>query len=265
MIYLTGANGLIGTRFQQFCKNNFEVKTLTYRDLRKEREDIFIDTHLEPPCLVHLGWSSNTRTSVMAQTELDVLNSDILFQKFHEKNPEGKIIFVSTAGDMHQNQTWVKESSNPCPRTLYGRAKLQVEHELEMGSPCRSVVLRVSNVWGGDIDEHRVNGLVDKLISSLNTDRTTEIYANLKSEVDLIHVDDLVSLILKVIHHDSPKNHQLFLVGGQSLSICDIIGKISERGSLNIKINQKGKEKTTISLDPSKAETLYQWDRGYLL
>ncbi len=125
--------------------------------------------------------------------------------------------------------------------------------------------VELSNVWGGDIDEHRVNGLVDKLISSLNTDRTTEIYANLKSEVDLIHVDDLVSLILKVIHHDSPKNHQLFLVGGQSLSICDIIGKVSEKGSLNIKVNQKGKEKTTISLDPSKAETMYQWDRGYLL
>ena len=180
-------------------------------------------------------------------------------------NPEGKIIFVSTAGDMHQNQTWVKESSKPCPRTLYGQAKLLVEKELECGSPCQTVVLRVSNVWGGDIDEHRVNGLVDKLISSLNTNRTTEIYANLKSEVDLIHVDDLVSLILKVIHHDSPKNHQLFLVGGQSLSICDIIGKVSQRGSLNIKVNQKGKEKTTISLDPSKAETLYQWDRGYLL
>ena len=117
---------------------------------------------------------------------------------------------------MHQNQTWVRESSNPCPRTLYGQAKLLVEQELELSSPCKSVVLRVSNVWGGDIDEHRVNGLVDKLISSLNTNRTTEIYANLKSEVDLIHVDDLVSLILKVIHHDSPKNHQLFLVGGLS-------------------------------------------------
>ena len=159
MIYLTGANGLIGTRFQQFCKNNFEVKTLTYRDLKKEREDIFIDTHLEPPCLVHLGWSSNTRTSVPDQTKLDVLNSEILFQKFHEKNPEGKIIFVSSAGDMHQNQTWVRESSNPCPRTLYGQAKLLVEQELELSSPCKSVVLRVSNVWGGDIDEHRVNGL----------------------------------------------------------------------------------------------------------
>jgi len=84
MIYLTGANGLIGTRFQQFCKNNFEVKVLTYRDLRTDK--IFIDSHTEPTCLVHLGWSSNTRTSVMDQTKLDVLNSEILFQKFHEKN-----------------------------------------------------------------------------------------------------------------------------------------------------------------------------------
>ena len=67
MIYLTGANGLIGTRFQQFCKNNFEIKTLTYRDLRTD--EIFIDSHTESTCLVHLGWSSNTRTSIMDQTK----------------------------------------------------------------------------------------------------------------------------------------------------------------------------------------------------
>ena len=37
MIYLTGANGLIGTRFQQFCKNNFEVKHYDYsaKNIRK--------------------------------------------------------------------------------------------------------------------------------------------------------------------------------------------------------------------------------------
>ena len=263
MIYLTGANGLIGTKFQQFCKNNFEIKTLTYRDLRTDK--IFIDSHTEPTCLVHLGWSSNTRTSVMDQTKLDVLNSEILFQKFHEKNPEGKIMFVSTAGDIYQNQTNVTESSKSSPRTLYGQAKLQVEHELELGSPCKSVVLRVSNVWGGDIDEHRVNGLVDKLISSLNTNRTTEIYANLKSEVDLVHVDDLVTLILKVINQHSLKYHQLFLVGGQSISICDIIKRISEKGSLNLKVNQKGKPRTTISINPSKVEQVYQWSRRHLL
>ena len=263
MIYLTGANGLIGTRFQQFCKNNYEVKTLTYRDLRKD--EIFIDSHTEPPCLVHLGWSSNTRTSVMDQTKLDVHNSQILFQKFHEKNPEGKIIFVSTAGDMHQNQTGVTETTKRTPRTLYGHAKLQVENELEFSSPCQTVVLRVSNVWGGDIDENRVNGLVDKLINSLDTNRTTEIYANLKSQVDLIHVDDLIMLMLKIINRQTPSSHDLFLVGGQSISICDIIGKVSERGSLNLKVNQKGKEKTTISIDPSRAEKLYEWSRGHLL
>lgn len=265
MIYLTGANGLIGTRFQQFCKNNFEVKTLSYRDLRTD--EIFIDSHTdkEPVCLVHLGWSSTTRTSVMAQAELDVHNSKLLFENFHAKNPHGKIIFLSTAGDMHQNQTNVTETTKGTPRTLYGHAKLEVERELEMGSPCQTVVLRVSNVWGGDIDENRVNGLVDKLISSLNTNRTTEIYANLKSQVDLIHVDDLIILMMKIIKRQTPSNHDLFLVGGQSISICDIIGKVSEKGSLNLKVNQKGKGKTTISIDPSRAQEIYQWDRGYLL
>ena len=66
---------------------------------------------------------------------------------------------------------------------------------------CQTIVFRVTNVWGGIVDKTRVNGLVDKLLTLLDTDEVVEIYANLKTTVDIVHVDDIVRLILKITLH----------------------------------------------------------------
>ena len=198
---------------------------------------------------------------------LEPLNKNSPISRFLEKNPNGKIIFLSTAGNMHQHK--VKgivdtELSKPNPLSLYGHTKLKVENILKE-LDCNSVVLRVSNVWGSKVDENRVNGLVDKLISLLDTDRVIEIYANLETMVDLIHVDDLISLILNVIDTDLDTNHELFLVGGQSISLYDIISTVSKMGSLNLKLNQKGKEKSFVNIQPTKAERIFNWKREHYL
>ena len=61
------------------------------------------------------------------------------------------------------------------------------------------MVLRTSNVWGGEVDKMRVNGLVDKLRCALNTDQVVDIYADLETKVDLVHLDDFIDLLLKSI------------------------------------------------------------------
>ena len=54
MIYVTGASGLIGSRFSE-CFNR-DIATISYRDKVK---DVF-QSH-QDSCLVHLAWSSTTR------------------------------------------------------------------------------------------------------------------------------------------------------------------------------------------------------------
>jgi len=49
-------------------------------------------------------------------------------------------------------------------------------------------------------------------------------------------------------------------VGGQSISISDIIKKISKKGLLNLKIDQKA-ERTFINVQPFKAEHVFGWKR----
>ena len=106
--------------------------------------------------------------------------------------------------------------------------------------------------------------MVDKLFNALDTDEVVNIYVNLQSHIDLIHVDDLVDLILKVINSDI-KGHDLFLVGGQSISIGDIIDRVSTKGTLNLKVNQKDSKKSFINVKPFKAENIFDWTREHYL
>ena len=250
MIYLTGSNGLVGSRLSM-CLGDLKVTKISYRD---NVSDIF-ESH-EQSCLIHLGWSSNTR---IKERTTDVINSKKLFQFYQRKNPNGKIIFLSSAGDLHRDNT----GQNPKPHTLYGKSKLEVEQLLENVN-CKTIVLRVTNIWGGIVDKSRVNGLVDKLLTLLDTDEVVEIYANLKTVVDIIHVDDITRLILKIIRKKSCNKHETFLVGAQNISIYDIIDRVSMRGTLNLKINQKA-ERSYLNIDSTRVKQFYDWEPKLLL
>ena len=258
MIYLTGSNGLIGKRFKEVC--NKKITPLSYRD---KVTDVF-KSH-ERSCLVHLGWSSTTRDTDGIKAKNDIFNSQHLFEYYAEKNPNGKIIFISSAGDMHLDNGYdlVMESSEPNPRTLYGKSKLHVERVLNT-IKCKTVVLRTTNIWGGKVNKDRVNGLPDKLINALNTDQVVEIYADLDTQVDLVHLDDFINLLYKVIDIDLKEDHELFLISGQSISLCDIIKEISKNGSLNLKIDQKA-EKTYLLVSSTKAQTIFGWRPNHFL
>ena len=78
MIYLTGTNGLVGSRLS-VCLGDMKVTKISYRD---EVPDVF-ESHKES-YLIHLGWSSTTRSKDKA-IEKDVENSRKLFE-LYQKN-----------------------------------------------------------------------------------------------------------------------------------------------------------------------------------
>lgn len=101
--------------------------------------------------------------------------------------------------------------------------------------------------------------LVDKLIKNLNTDEILEIYADLKTRIDIIHVDDLINLINKIIEKESLIQHQTFLVGSQSLTINELIDRISSNGSLLLKLNKK-QNKTYLHVETSRVRSSFDWN-----
>ena len=245
MIYLTGSGGLIGKRLKQ--KFSGGIAGISYRE---KVYDLFSECN--GSCLVHLGWSTTTRSTSPEVSKADVDNSRQLFEYYANKNPNGKIIFLSTAGDLHRDNS----TSEPKPHSLYGQSKLEVENILN-GINCNSIIFRVTNVWGGEVYSSRVNGLPDKLIKSLDTHDVTDIYANLKTQVDLIHVDDLVNLIIKA-YHCNIQGHKTFLVGSQNITIGSIIDKISRRGNINLRINQKA-DRSFLNIDNTEVKEFFDW------
>ncbi len=252
MIYVSGSNGMIGRRFADLYRK--DITPISYRN---EVIDVF-KSH-KKSCLIHLAWSSTTRDTEAIKAKNDIFNSQRLFDYYLNKNPNGKIIFVSTAGDMHADHGggFCVGPQDPVPRTLYGKSKLHVEQILET-LKCKTVVLRTSNILGGKVSQNRINGLPDKLMNALNTDQVVEIYANLDTHVDLIHIDDFINLLIKVIDRDLDRDHEMFLVGNQCISIGDIIKRVSNRGVLNVRIDQKV-ERSYINVLPSKAKYVFNW------
>lgn len=262
MIYLTGSSGMVGSRFMKVCND----RTITPVSYRGTVPDVF-ESH-ENACLIHAAWSTTTRTPFSQIEEVyrrDLFPSQQLFQKFAEKNPEGKIIFLSTAGAAYTGyERTVAEDTVPNPKSLYGETKMQVEKVLKE-IDCDTVSLRISNIWGvKGLPSDRKNGLIDKLIDCLDTDRVVDLYANLDTRIDIIHVDDLISLILKVVDAPSDIKHQMYLVGAQSLTIKDVLDKVTAHGTLRLNLS-RSENKNYLHVENGRVKRKYNWNPTHRL
>lgn len=257
MIYVTGSNGTIG----RALKEKIQVVPITFRE--KIPEVIF-----EPnSTLIHLSTSITTRNSIeyyKESFESDIYIPFELFKKYLNSNPNGKIIFLSSSGDLH-SQTSISddistEHSNVEPKTLYGTHKLLLENYLNLLHKeypnFKSIIFRVSNVYGGDSTSTKVNGLIDKL---LNSNDKIEIYSNLESTINIIHIQDLINLIIKTIYKEMGKGHYLFLVGNENYKISEILDLISEFKKLNLTIKEDKNNYTYINIDCTKVKNYFHW------
>ena len=108
------------------------------------------------------------------------------------------------------------------------------------------------------------NNQIGMISINCTSDQVVEIFANLKTTVDLVHLDDFIDLLNKVIDNDLVGQHELFLVGRQSICLCDIIDIVSRRGSLNLRINQKA-EKTFLHIENFRVRKTFDWEPKHLL
>ena len=71
--------------------------------------------------------------------------------------------------------------------------------------------------------------------------------------------DYFINLLIKVIDTDLDRDHEMFLVGNQCISISDIIRRVSKRGVLNVRIDEKA-ERSFINVQPFKAKHVFDWN-----
>lgn len=259
MIYISGSNGLIGNSLKEKLD---DFSTISYRD---NLDDIEFDSH-EDATLVHLASSSNTRYGIDSSLELymnDVNLSLELFKKFLEKNPSGRIVLLSSCGDLHWSyyRKIHSEKSVPSPKTIHGAHKLLLENYgsiLSQNTNAKFIVLRVTNVYGGYASLDRVNGFIDKYISCFKNNSPMKVYANLSSSYDWIHLDDVVSSILFASKHN---RSDTFLIGsGDSYSLNHLLDILKTNiGEVEVEIEKCSNSATHVMINTDRAESILGW------
>lgn len=259
MIYITGSNGLIGRSLK---KNILKFIPISYRD---NLDGIEFNTH-EDATLIHLASSSNTRYSIDSSTELymkDVNLSLELFKKFLNKNPTGRIILLSSCGDLHWNyyKKIQNEQNVPFPKTIHGAHKLLLENYgniLTQNTEAKFIVLRVTNVYGGDVSSDRVNGFIDKYVSCFKNNSIMQIYSNQSNSYDWIHLDDVVSAVILSIGYNS---NDTFLIGeGNSYSLQNLLYLLKNNiGDVKLDLKECLNSAVHVIIDPSRAKDLLGW------
>jgi len=260
MIYITGSNGLIGRSLK---KNLSKFIPISYRD---NLDEIEFDVH-EDATLIHLASSSNTRYGIDSSVELymkDVNLSLELFKKFLSKNPTGRIILLSSCGDLHWDyyKKIKNEQSVPFPKTIHGAHKLLLENYgniLTQNTGAKFIVLRVTNVYGGDVSLDRVNGFIDKYISCFRNNSVMQIYSNQNSSYDWIHLHDVASAVLSCIEYNLSDT---FLIGeGNSYSLKHLLNLLkNDIGDVKLDLKECLNPAVHIIIDPSKAKKLLGWE-----
>lgn len=259
MIYITGSNGLIGRSLK---KNLTEFIPISYRD---NVDGVEFGVH-DDATLIHLASSSNTRYNIDSSVELymrDVNLSLELFKKFLNKNPNGRIILLSSCGDLHWSyyKKIQNEQSVPFPKTIHGAHKLLLENYgniLTQNTKAKFIVLRVTNVYGGDVSLDRVNGFIDKYVSCFRNNSIMQVYSNQNSSYDWIHLDDVVSAVLSSITYNSS---DIFLIGdGNSYSLKHLLNLLKDNiGDIKLDLKECLNPAVYVSIDPSRAQDLLGW------
>lgn len=266
MIYVTGSSGLIGS----YLCHKIPHRKISYRNNVDQVEF----SSQEDSTLIHLASCSNTRYKLDSAEELlekEVLTSLNLFRKFYKSNPNGRIIFLSSCGDLHwkniDDGSLLDETMAPIPKTIHGSNKLLIENYGRiLSEECNGkfISLRVSNVYGGKIKSNRINGLIDRYYYCLNNNQSMEIYCDSDSTYDWIHIEDVINCIIKSINY----NHtDIFIVGsGESLSVKQVLNHLCKtQGSINITYKETTEPPTYVRVSCDKVNNLLGWRSRFKL
>jgi nucleoside-diphosphate-sugar epimerase len=109
---------------------------------------------------------------------------------FIEKSSTSKLIFISSTSIYGDTHSFVSEETTPQPDTESGKQLLETEQLLQSNVNFKTTVLRFGGLIGED--RHPIKFLAGR-----------ENLDNPDAPINLIHQDDCIGIILKIIENDS--------------------------------------------------------------
>src|ERR1051325_7479481 len=144
-----------------------------------------------------------------------------------------RLIFISSGGTIYGSpvQIPIPETHPTEPLCSYGIHKLGVEKYLSLFrilEDLDSIVLRVSNMYGEFQNLERPLGAVAHFTHRAANGQPIEIWGDGTIRRDYIHVDDVVSAVLRSVPYQGKE--RVFNIGsGRSVSLNELIELIRQR------------------------------------
>nr|AJD20011.1 UDP-glucose 4-epimerase [uncultured bacterium] len=111
------------------------------------------------------------------------------------------VVLTSSGGTVYDPATRPPYGEHSPTRTssAYGRAKLRLEQELlARAGEVRPVILRLANVYGPDQRLGTGQGVLGHWLEAAAAERALQVYGDLGTVRDYVHVDDVVRLMHRV-------------------------------------------------------------------
>jgi UDP-glucose 4-epimerase len=146
------------------------------------------------------GKGSFNSTAIQMSNELELF-SRFLDKVAGQENRNGRVVFVSSAGGVYGSKCdgLIDGSTPTAPNSDYGMSKLQQEETLRLFSirtHIKSVICRLSTVYGSGQDMHKSQGLITHLCLSSMLRRHADIFVSLSTSRNYVFNQDAGRLII---------------------------------------------------------------------
>jgi nucleoside-diphosphate-sugar epimerase len=262
-ILVTGGKGFIGHNLSVFLKHRGCNITVIDNDVRvspnfKKIEGVnYIKNNLKNlhkaintkiDAVVHLAATvsvSECEENIIKSLDNNLM-STINVVEYCKKQKVKVLIFASTAAVYLHNKNY------------YGLSKYLCEKYIEQ-SNINAVILRFFNVYGpGAHNSGQYSPVIERFIDLNKNNKPLTLYSPGNQTRDFIHVEDICSLIYRIILHKKRIKTKIFDVcTGKSIKI----NKIAKLISKNIILVERNIQEVIISesKDPSKVKKIFKW------
>ena len=144
--------------------------------------------------------------------------------------PRPLVVLISSIHVYAKNTMRFTERSELGPSSYYGLTKLMQEllvRQAARGSALECVVFRAANVYGPGCRPY-YNSAVATFCAKLRLGETLDLFGNGRSQVDLVYLDDVVSILLRAPELSGFDDPVFNLSSGQSVDVSEVVAVLGE-------------------------------------
>lgn len=282
-ILILGGNGFIGSHLvKAFVAEGFRVRVLArsekpnvplvlgvdyrYADFVADSVKV-AEALIDVDIVVHLISSTVPATAdldSMADIKSNLLPTVGLLQQMRALGIP-RLVFISSGGTVYGDAKLIPipEEHERNPLSSYGIVKVAIENYIAMFSSqsgMKSLVLRVSNVYGPHQGHVGIQGVIATFFQRIKTGEEIKIWGNGLTVRDYLHIDDLVSFLVSSIKENLDG---IYNVGsGEGTMLREIVSLIENISgcSANIRyLPPRDFDVQKVVLSISKARAALSW------